>query len=381
VKNCLGFLKFVFRKLFFLLFLSVALFSSITFANGDSDKTKTFEETEVQVIDDYEFFGLASYYNNVGLYWVTEHEVNRVDSSIQLDDSQIRWLAQVGRFNVMLWDTSDIDFSEVTEGVDINSMSMLIASAEITPVLLKKSELSEIAPELDKIRYSHLWRPLAELTKFIEFCLVKINSLINNWGVAIIVYCLLVKILLMPVSLLTARLQRNTGLIRKALTPKLAEIKSLYDGEEAHKKIMAAHKELGVGPFYSLKPLLSTLIQIPLLIATFNALGEMAQIDGSQFLWIGNLAYPDKVASLPFALPWLGEGLNLLPVLMTFVSVLATVVFTNNYDSNKDISNQKRNLYLMAAAFLILFYPFPASMVLYWMTSNAVHLIQQKLVQ
>jgi len=371
----------VFRKLFFLLFLSVALFSSITFANGDSDKTKTFEETEVQVIDDYEFFGLASYYNNVGLYWVTEHEVNRVDSSIQLDDSQIRWLAQVGRFNVMLWDTSDIDFSEVTEGVDINSMSMLIASAEITPVLLKKSELSEIAPELDKIRYSHLWRPLAELTKFIEFCLVKINSLINNWGVAIIVYCLLVKILLMPVSLLTARLQRNTGLIRKALTPKLAEIKSLYDGEEAHKKIMAAHKELGVGPFYSLKPLLSTLIQIPLLIATFNALGEMAQIDGSQFLWIGNLAYPDNVASLPFALPWLGEGLNLLPVLMTCVSVLATVVFTNNYDSNKDISNQKRNLYLMAAAFLILFYPFPASMVLYWMTSNAVHLIQQKLVQ
>jgi len=335
-------------------------------------------EDTTKVGETYNFFGLASYYNDVKMYWVYRDSVEQVDSAPLNFNTEARWLAQVGRFRVAVWNT---------ETLRQNSSLLSLSSDEFLvnfinqSTLVDKTKLIGMAPELDQLRYVHLWRPLSSLTKLAETCLVKIQSLsfFSSWGIAILVYCLLVKILLLPLSLLTAKLQRGVGEVNQILAPKLANIKSNYDGEEAHKRIMAAHKDLGVGPFYSLKPLLSTLIQIPVLIATFNALGEMPQINGSSFLWVDNLSYPDSVSGIGFSIPFIGNSVNLLPVLMTIVSVISTLIFTDRYAGNKQLRSQKRNLYLMALVFLVLFYPFPAAMVLYWMASNGLHLVQQKL--
>ena len=56
--------------------------------------------------------------------------------------------------------------------------------------------------------------------------------------------------------------------------------------------------------------MLPTLIQIPVLIAAFNTLGEMPQIADASFLWIDDLAYPDTVAELPFVLKILLNLIN-----------------------------------------------------------------------
>lgn len=107
----------------------------------------------------------------------------------------------------------------------------------------------------------------------------------------------------------------------------------------------------------------------------------MPQLQGAEFLWIDNLAYPDAVAALPFAVPAMGNQLNLLPFIMLLVSLLATVAFSAPHSSAADSRRQKRNLYLMSAAFFFLFYPFPAAMVLYWTVNNALQLIQQRLLR
>lgn len=340
------------RVLLRALVLLVACFFSLTAMSDEGDS--------LLVRDSYEFYGLAVYLNNVKAYSIDVEGALEPTSDLNIAPAH-KWHAWVGRFNVLV---SEIDANDASKYSDKQ--------------LLTKDDLGSISSSLESLRYAHLWYPLALLTRFVEWVLSFIFSIFSSWGWTIIIYAVLVKILLFPVAKITARLQKEVGLINQKLAPTLALIKSSYDGEEAHNKIMEAHKQLGVGPFYSLKPLFATLIQLPLLIATFNALAEMPQIDGSSFLWIANLAYPDTLFHLPLAVPLMGDGINLLPLLMTLVSILAAYSYSNDYDPESRIKKQRRNLYLMALCFLILFYPFPAAMVLYWMSSNLLHLIQQK---
>ena len=181
-------------------------------------------------------------------------------------------------------------------------------------------------------------------------------------------------------AILTLRLQRDVSRYQSALAPQLAEIKANHDGEEAHNRIMAAYKGLGITPFFTLKPLFASLIQIPILVAIFNALGEMPQLQGAAFLWVDNLAYPDAVGSLPMSVPLLGNTLNLLPFVMTLVTVISTLTFRNPHAPVAEMRRQKRNLLVMSAVFFVLFYPFPAAMVLYWTLANALQLVQQRFV-
>ena len=123
------------------------------------------------------------------------------------------------------------------------------------------------------------------LSKLIESILVLIQTyIVSSWGVVIIVFAILLKLLLLPVGIMTTNFQRKVSQVQSSLAPKLSDIKTNYDGEEAQNSLMAAHKELGVSQFYALKPMLGLFIQIPILIAIFNALGEMSQFAGQSFL-------------------------------------------------------------------------------------------------
>jgi YidC/Oxa1 family membrane protein insertase len=180
---------------------------------------------------------------------------------------------------------------------------------------------------------------------------------------------------------MTVRFQQKVSQVQAKLAPQLVDIKAKYDGEEAHNRIMEAHKKLGVSPFYTLKPMLSIFIQVPIWIAVFNALGEMPQLIGQSFLWIKDLAYPDTIGYLPASIPMFGDTISLLPFVMTAVTLLSTFIFQNRHASESEIKRQKRNLYLMAGAFLVLFYPFTAAMVFYWTLANFLQIVQQKIIK
>ena len=77
----------------------------------------------------------------------------------------------------------------------------------------------------------------------------------------------------------------------------------------------------------------------------------------------------------------LGSSISLLPVLMTAVTVLATILFQDRLATVQEVKRQKRNLYLLGLAFFILFYPFPAAMVLYWTAVNVLQIFQQKVIK
>ena len=322
------------------------------------------------------FYGLASYYNNSRYYLFDGNQVTPVQENSQLDSSRPLSLLKVNRLKVNVIKVDGLPKATF----QLNNIDIFDKSGHSE--VIKNEDLGLISANLQKLKYIHLWSPLADLCLIIEHFLIDIhNILFVNWGVAIIILCILIKLLTLPISLLTLYFQRQISKIQSKLNPVILDIKSKYDGEQAHNLIMRAHKDLGVTPFYSLKPMIGLLIQIPILIAVFNVLGVMSQFDGEEFLWINNLAYPDSIFILPFYLPGLGNTVNLLPVMMTLITIFSTTIFQNKHLGLRELKKQKRNLYLMGAVFFILFYPFPAAMVLYWTVANILQTIQEQLIR
>jgi YidC/Oxa1 family membrane protein insertase len=348
--------------------------------NGSHEKLSPFPGFET-VREAYTFYGLASYYNNVDYYLVKEQRVEKLQRDQVASLSAGQWLVGVGRLKALAIRGEGLSIMPGESEPDLD-LSSLANNTQLFFKTVAKQELQQLSPELGQLRYAHLWSMFSILAKAAEAALIFIQShLVSSWGLTIIAFAVIIKLLLMPVTIMTVKAQRKVSRVQAQLAPQLADIKEKYDGEEAHNRLMAAHKDLGVTPFYTLKPMLATLIQVPILIAVFNALGEMPQLAGQSFLWISDLAYPDSISTLRGAIPMFGSSVSLLPVLMTAVTVLATLLHQDRLATPQEVKRQKRNLYLLASAFFILFYPFPAVMVLYWTMVNVLQIFQQKIIK
>lgn len=330
------------------------------------------------VIEQRPFYGLASYYNGLRFFVVSAEgaDVLAPDQTVSLAGGQ--WLVAAGRFRSAVLENpgTPIEIGEGTFHVPGEP------PLDLAAVVVRNDRLGAVAPALDQLRYAHLWWPIDRLARTVEWSLVQLHMRAGlDWGWSLVVFTVVLKLLLVPLGILTVRMQRQVSLYQGKLAPVLAEIKANYDGEEAHKRIMAAHRELGISTFYVLKPMLAMFIQVPVWVAVFNALGEMPQLEHARFLWIESLAYPDALAVLPFAIPLFGDRVSLLPLLMTAVTLLSAALFRDRLAPEGELQRQKRNLYLIALCFLVLFYPFPAGMVLYWTLSNALQILQQRVVR
>lgn len=334
------------------------------------------------VADTHPFFGLSKYYHVTEAFIAQPgHHTTPLKPNQHVKLETKTWIGIQGRFHF-----SAVNAPGATARLDGRKLILKLPDKAI-PIQSLHTKIGRVQANSETLdfsilRFRHLWPWLAVCARAIQWALVEIHQSTElSWGPCIIVLCFLIKLLLLPLSLYTQHLQNQVNRLKTKLEPQLAEIKAHYDGEQAHIRIMTAHRALGISPFYALKPLSSSLLQIPILIAVFNALGEMPQLIDAPFLWINSLAYPDTVALLPFTLPLLGNGVNLMPVLMTLITVISTVLYQNPTASDQNLKAQKRNLYLMAMAFLVIFYPFPAGMVLYWTTANLFQLIQQYIMR
>lgn len=240
------------------------------------------------------------------------------------------------------------------------------------PVLA--SELAPVAPELRGMLYASLWDWLRALAFGMHWLLGQIQQLVGNWGLAIMLLSLSVKLLMWPLTFVAERWQAEVNRTQSLLQPQLAAVKREFKGEEAHRRTLAVYAEHGVSQFYTLKSLAGFLIQIPVFIAAFDMLGENFGLGGAGFLWVQDLSLPDRAMALPGVLPFFGPHLNFLPVLMTVFTVAAARLQEEKSLSPELLAGQRLRLYAMAALFFVLLYTFPAGMVLYWTTNNLLHL-------
>jgi len=236
--------------------------------------------------------------------------------------------------------------------------------------------LSQAAPELESLMYSGLWFWLRWICQALYFLLNGIALAVPQWGLAVMALSVLVGVLMRPLSKIADRLQDQVHEIDARLSPTLAAIKKNFKGAEQSEKILAMYKAEKVHPLYSLKSLMGVFVVIPVFIGAFDMLAENIHLSGESFLWIADLSQPDAFAQLPFQLPFFGGYLNLLPFIMTGFSFVASKLHSHPAMDAAQQRKHSRNLVLMSLGFLVLFYTFPAGMVLYWTTNNLISVIK-----
>ena len=237
---------------------------------------------------------------------------------------------------------------------------------------VEPGELTAVDEILGKLLYAGLWFWLRWICFGLFHLLGWIQSLVPVWGVAIMLLSLAVHILMTPLSRAADHVQREVNATEARLEPELSRIRKTYRGEEQAARMLALYKSEGVSPLYSLKSMLGVAIVIPVFIGAFDMLAENIHLLNTDFLWIRDLSRPDALMPLPFSLPFFGADLNLLPFLMSGLSVVASLLHQPLAMSEEMRRRQMRNMLLLALAFFALFYTFPAGMVLYWSTNNLI---------
>jgi len=237
----------------------------------------------------------------------------------------------------------------------------------IEPAALKNADGG-----LSNLLYAGLWFWLRWICFALFHLLVGIKMVIPSWGLAVMALSLAVNVLMLPLSRIAERFQQQVNETEARLAPEMQRIKKNYKGEEQSAKILALYKTERVHPLYSLKSLMGVAVVIPVFIGAFDMLAENIHLLNTGFLWISDLSRPDEFFRMPFRLPFFGAEFNLLPFLMTGLSVVASALH-NPLAMNPELrKKQLRNMLLLAVTFFVLFYTFPAGMVLYWTTNNLI---------
>ncbi len=212
-------------------------------------------------------------------------------------------------------------------------------------------ELAKIAPGLDlTIDYGML----TVIAVPLFWVLAQLYDLTGNWGVAIILLTVIIKLLFYPLS---AASYRSMAKMR-VLAPKLQRLKDQYgdDRQRMQQAMMELYKTEKINPLGGCMPIL---VQIPVFIALYWVLLASVELRHAPFmLWIDDLASPD---------PWF-----ILPILMAATMWIQTMLNPEPPDPV-----QAKIMKIMPIVFSIFFFFFPAGLVLYWLVNNVLSIAQQ----
>ena len=246
---------------------------------------------------------------------------------------------------------------------------------------MERSQIETVSPTLNQLIYSALWDWLRLICRAIEILFLWCLSITGNPGLSILLLAVSVKFLLYPLTSIAEKWQSQVNKTQAWIQPKINEINKQYSGEAANTKILNLYRDNNISPFFTIKGLFGFLIQVPIFIAVFDVLGESILLAGQSFLFIEDLSKPDQWLELPFAIPFFGSYFNLLPLLMTIITLVSAISYRDQYLTGDLLKDQQLKLYIMAALFFILFFTFPSGMVLYWTCSNLIQLLKSLVIK
>ena len=242
-----------------------------------------------------------------------------------------------------------------------------------------RSLLNKLSDSENGIPYYQIFRQFSWmkiLSDFLYSFIVKIYEWVGNYGWAIIIMTLILKILIYPLT------QKSYESMQKmqAMNPKLEEIRKKHknDKQKAQREIMNLYRKEKINPAMGCFPML---IPIPIFFALYVIFQNMTELNNASFFWIESLAYPDKMAVLPFSLPFLGTNFNLLPILMS-VSQFVQSVLTPQISNNEMAQAQAKMIkYFLPVFFLFICWNLPSALVLFWFIQNIFSIFQTLLTK
>ncbi|HHY05079.1 MAG TPA: membrane protein insertase YidC [Thermoanaerobacterales bacterium] len=198
---------------------------------------------------------------------------------------------------------------------------------------------------------------MAFLGNIMKQLLDYIFSYTGNYGLAIIIITVLIKLVLLPFSFQ----QFHSIKKMQELAPEQKRLQEKYknDKEKLNKELMKLYQENKVNPLGGCLPLL---IQFPFIIALFRSL-QTYDFEQASFLWIKDLGAPDS--------------LYILPILAAITTYLSSKIATPA--ASPEASNNTMNI-VMACLIGWMAIKFPSGLALYWVVSNIVQILQQLLI-
>ncbi|GHV17545.1 membrane protein insertase YidC [Fibrobacterales bacterium] len=228
-------------------------------------------------------------------------------------------------------------------------------------------EISDMGEGYEKIIVSG-WEWCGADKWFVWMCGVLLQilnafyAILPNYGVAIILLTILVKMVTTPLAIKQLRSTRSM----MALKPEMDAIRARTRGDmkAQQQEIMALYAKHGISPFSGLSGCLPMLLQMPIFIGLFVVLGRAIELREAPFVaWITDLSKSDVVWQ-GFSIPWImPEGLAVLP----FVMVVTTWLQTKQTITDP---NQKMMVWMMPAMMFVFSAVMPSGLVLYWTVSN-----------
>ncbi len=196
--------------------------------------------------------------------------------------------------------------------------------------------------------------PVGWLSGLMAEALKLLNTYTHNWGVAIILFTLLIRLALHPLN----KKQMTSMKAMQEIQPEVEKLKKKYkDPQEAQVKMMELYKERGINPAAGCLPLL---LQLPILWALFGSIRGLTQLEHAKFLWLDSLSKTGDI---------------------TLIALTAIVTFAQSYFQQKltaSSANQNAMLmYMMPLMIIFIGRTLPAGLLLYWFTSTSVMTIQQ----
>jgi YidC/Oxa1 family membrane protein insertase len=234
---------------------------------------------------------------------------------------------------------------EVAAGATTRHEAVLYAGPQA------EKQLETLAPGLELVK-DYGW--LRMLAKPLFWLLDQLHSLLQNWGWAIVALVVLLKI---AFYWLNASAYKSMAKM-KAINPKVMELRERYKDkpQQMQQEMMRIYREEKVNPLGGCLPIF---VQMPFFIALYSVLLSSVEMRNAPWVgWITDLATKD-----PY---------YILPLLMT-----ASTMFQTWLNPTPPDPVQAKMMWIMPLAFSVMFFYFPAGLVLYWLTNNILGIAQQ----
>lgn len=228
--------------------------------------------------------------------------------------------------------------------------------------------LNAVDPALDRAidyGWSHfIARPLVDLLRLLY-------GMTGNYGVAIILLTVLVKLVFFPLS---NKSFKSMSAMKK-LQPQMERLREQYkdDKQKLNQEMMELYKRYHVNPLGGCLPML---VQLPVFIGLYQGLLYAIELRQAHFLgWITDLSQPDRLGGvpIPFVEP---PGIPVLTLLMGGSMIVQQMMTPTTGDPM-----QQKMMMLMPIVFTVMFVNFPAGLVLYWLINNILTIAQQNWYQ
>jgi YidC/Oxa1 family membrane protein insertase len=199
-------------------------------------------------------------------------------------------------------------------------------------------------------------------------------SVIPNYGVAIIILTILVKLLLWPLGQKSYKSMSEM----KKIQPLMKEIREKYkdDKQRMNQEVMGLYRTYKINPLGGCLPMV---VQLPFFFALYRMLYEAIELRHAPFfLWIDDLAAPDRLFRFDFSIPFMEPPYG-IPVLTIVMG--ASMLLQQKMSPPMGDATQAKMMMFMPIIFTVIFINFSSGLVLYWLVNNLLSIAQQYYTQ